>query len=296
MKKTIIKLITSLLLSFWIIWISYWAALNLPNESSNLKNTNISDDVWENIENLWVNALSKVKLVVSWVILIFLVYAWAQMILSMWNNEEQLSSSKRTLWYSLIWFVFINIPWSLYNSFKWNKTNTDWWISSSWSNDPSNASSNLFINTDILTYNLNNYIISFLEIATISMSIIIFVISWIKIMTSRWREEQVNEWKNKIVWWVIWLIFIGFIEAWKNFIYNWEINDGRDIFETIANLWLFFAGPIAIFFLSLAWYYLITSDWNEDKLKKAKDIVINTLIWTVILLCSYIFLNDIITL
>lgn len=60
----------------------------------------------------------------------------------------------------------------------------------------------------------------------------------------------------------------------------------------MANLALFFAGPTAIFFLTLgAWYY-ITSGGDEERAKKGKSIVINTFIAVIILLASYTFLID----
>ena len=39
------------------------------------------------------------------------------MIMSMGNNEEQLSNSKRQLWYTLIGLLFINIPGTIYEAF-----------------------------------------------------------------------------------------------------------------------------------------------------------------------------------
>jgi hypothetical protein len=52
------------------------------------------------------------------------------------------------------------------------------------------------------------------------------------------------------------------------------------------------AGPVAIVFLTLAWYYYITANGDDERISKAKNIIINTLIATVILLASYTFLLD----
>ncbi|MFZ4461885.1 MAG: hypothetical protein ACOYN2_05205 [Patescibacteria group bacterium] len=74
--------------------------------------------------------------------------------------------------------------------------------------------------------------------------------------------------------------------------YSGNIPNGQSIFASLANLALFFAGPTAIFFLTLgAWYY-ITSAGDEEKAKKGKSIVINTFIAVIILLASYTFLKD----
>jgi hypothetical protein len=115
-------------------------------------------------------------------------------------------------------------------------------------------------------------------------------------MISRWREDEVTEAKNKITWSIIWLIFIWFIEGWKRIVYNGDVSDWANLFHTMEELALFFAWPVAIFFLTLAWYYYITSNGEEDRVKKAKSIVINTFIATLILLASHAILKDLITL
>ena len=79
--------------------------------------------------------------------------------------------------------------------------------------------------------------------------------------------------------------------------FKWDFKwQGQELFATLANLALFFAWPIAIFFLSLAGYYYITAGGDDDKVKKAKSIVFNTLIATIILLGIYTFLLDLKTL
>jgi len=69
-----------------------------------------------------------------------------------------------------------------------------------------------------------------------------------------------------------------------------------NLFETLSNLALFFAAPVAIFFLTLAGYYYLTSNGDEDQIKKAKSIIVNTLLATLILLAAYTFLLDLATL
>ena len=54
------------------------------------------------------------------VMVIYTVYIGAMMIMSMGSDEEQLSSSKRQLWYMLVALIFINIPERLYFAFSKN--------------------------------------------------------------------------------------------------------------------------------------------------------------------------------
>lgn len=299
------KIIFIIILIISIFWINDISASNIQwlwfiDNETQKSSINISwtdgNSIWKTVESVWFRILTIVKYIFSWVLLVFLVFAWAQMIMSMWTNDDSLSKAKKTIWYSMIWLVFINMPWTIANIIKWWRVNVDWWIGSSWSNELNSTTRNLFINTEQFTIFLNDYIIRFIQITLVAVAIMVIILAWIKIMTSRWREEKITEAKNKIIWSVVWLIFIWFIEAWLTFVYWWNISNWKDIFKTIANLLLFLAPPIAIFFLTLAWYYYITSNWDEEKMKKWKSIVVNTMLWTVILLISYIFLNDLIKL
>ena len=303
--KYIVKIITILVLVFISIWVMQTSAAsidfkgvkwldNITDHSFN--NIKASGDIPNDIEDLWFKILTIVKYVVSWVLVIFIVYIWIQMIISMWSDEEKLSTAKRQIYYTLMWLVFINIPGTIYNIFVSTKWTLDGWINWTWSSQVAQESVNIFINTFEFDRSINWGLILFIETAMFAIAIFMIVIAGIKIMTSRWRDEEISEAKNKILWSIIWLIFIWFIEAWQSFVYNGDIEDWATIFETMEELALFFAWPVAIFFLTLAWYYYITSNGDEEKVKKAKNIIINTVLATLILLASHAFLQDLITL
>lgn len=297
--KKIIKLSAKLLLllTFLLPTFSYAANVDWLWSAIWWKNTNISwgsSSISSTVNSVWYRFLSAAKNIFSWVLLIIIVYAWAQLIISLWTDEDAISKSKRILVYSLVWLLFINLPWTIYEAVKWNRTNVSWWIWSSWASDVSSFTSNLFINTDSFWRILNDNIVRFLKIILIWLAIMVIIIAWLKIMTSRGREEEVSKWKEKILWSLVALVFVWFIDAWQRFVYTWNIPDWRDIFETLANLALFLAAPTVVFFLTLAGYYYITAAWDEEKTKKWKSIVANTLIATAILLVSYVFLYDLI--
>lgn len=302
--KILLKILSIFILTFMLFLSTDLYAsipwLNSVQDIWNITNNSLNiDSSWtieDNVEKVWFSILTTVKYILSWVLILFIVYAWVQMVLSMWTNEDQLSTSKRQLWYTLIWLVFINIPWSIYNMFLSKKWQIDWWINWSWSNEIALQNENVFINTFFFEKTINWWLVTFIEVIIFTIAIFVIILAGIKIMTSRWQEEKITESKNKIIWSIVWLIFIWFIESWQSFIYNGEIGDWANIFETLENLALFFAWPVAIFFLTLAWYYYITANGDEEKVKKAKSIIINTLIATVILLASYAFLKDLITL
>lgn len=138
-------------------------------------------------------------------------------------------------------------------------------------------------------------IIIFLEIMVFLAAVFMITLAGINVMTSRGREEKMTEAKNKIIYTILALIFVGVIEAWKRLAFGGNISDGVNLFESLANLALFFAAPVAIFFMTLAGYYFITSNGDEERVKKAKSIIINTVLGTLILLAAYTFLLDLAT-
>ena len=299
--KTFIKILLFWTLVFWIfgsIWHTHAGVDGFEEASGKISETSITLPEWgntvETVNKIWISILTTIKVVLAWVIVIYIVYIWVQMILSLWTNEEELSSSKRQLMYGAVWLIFINIPGTLYNAFVSDTPSNIWeriWAGP-FIKKPGNNESNLFIDIYNFWNTLNGDIIWFLEVFISAAAIAMIIFAGIKMLLSWGKDEKVTEAKNKIVWSLISLIFVWFIEAWKAFAFGGNIDDGADIFGTIANLAIFIAGPVALFFLTLAGYYYITSNGDEDKVKKSKNIVINTLIATVIILASYTFLLD----
>jgi hypothetical protein len=299
--KNLIKIITIFILAisiFWIIWADAWVInLEWTDWIEKITNQSINTitstwDISSDLKDNWYKLLTIVKTVISWLLVIFIVYIWIQMIMSMWSDEDKLTTSKTQLRYTLMALIFINIPWSLYNMFVTNRWQLDWKINWTWSSTQAVWNESVFINIDWFTQTINWWIVLFIESAIFTIAVFMIILSAIKIMLSAWKEEDVTESKNKIIRSLIWLVFVWFIESWQLLIFEWKVKDWATIFATIENLALFFAGPIAIFFLTLAWYYYITSNGDEERTKKAKNIIVNVVIATVILLASHLFLQD----
>lgn len=270
--------------------IDFWDASSATNQ---IKNVSISASEWsteDQIESISFNVFKTIKIVLWWLLVIYMVYAWVMMIFSMWDDDSQLSNAKRSLWHSLVWLLFINIPGSLYDAFS-NKRTVDDVTASTW-DTLTIFQRNIFMNSQMFWSTLW-WILIFLEIAIVALAIFMIILEWIKMILSWGEEDKMTEGKNKILWSLVWLIFIGVMEVWRNFIFKADFQEqGQDLFSTLINIALFFAGPVGIFFLSLAWYYYITDGWDWEKAKKAKTIVINTAFATLILLGMYTFLID----
>lgn len=299
MKKAFLKifLLLSIVFSFWVI---HTYSVNFSDASpatSKIKTVSISEksgSTVTQINNIWYNILKTVKIAIWGLLVLYIVYAWVMMIIAMWDDEKQLSNAKRSVWYAILWLLFINIPTTLYMAFSNKRTVDD--VTSVYWDVTTVYNRNIFMNSDVFGATLWS-IITFLEIALVVLCIFIFILNGIKIITSGGEDKNITEAKNKILWSLAGLIFIGIMEVWRNLIFIGDLKWAwQDLFTKLANLALFFAGPVAIFFLSLAWYYYITSGWEDEKIKKAKAIVLNTVLATLILLGMYTFLLDLKTL
>jgi len=292
------KYILTFLVIFWCIFVSSaYASIAIPGWEEIEK---VSLDVvwgWDTISNInfvGIEILRVIKRLLMWIMVIFMVYTGAMMIMSMWSNEEQLSSAKRHIWYAAVALIFINIPESLYRVFVKDDRTTVWWAISTdgFENASNNTTWNLLVDWVQLWLTVNDSIVFFLEMVIFLGAVFMITLAGIQLMTSRGKEDKMKEAKNKVLYTVLALIFVGIIEAWKRVAFGGVIDDGVNLFESLVNLALFFAVPVAIFFLVLAAYYLITSNGDEERVKKAKSIILNTLIATLILLAGYTFLLD----
>ncbi len=294
------KILISLILLFWIFFLANnTMAVNIEMWNNDFErlvervsiNTDSVDDkrgIVEKIESLWVNLLWTFKVVIQWLLLLFIVYAWAMMIMSMWTNEEDLASAKRHIRYALIALVFINMPWTIYDALVdgwWEDITQSIWIVT----DKTFG----FINMENLLTIIWN-IVQFIQVIIFFIAILLLSLSAIKLIMARWREDVIKEHKNNIFYSLLWLVFVWLIWLWKDIVFDW-VNiqtKAKGFFNSMAEFILMFAWPIAIFFLIMAWYYFITANWDEDKIKKWKSIIVNVVLWFVILLMSYTFLLD----
>lgn len=295
--KLIIKILLILLFTLSFLNVNWWY-VTIPDKNNNIQNNSITAPTWnlvDSINSVWFNILKSVKLIIQALAVLFVVYIWIQMIMSTWTDEEDLSSAKKQVYYTVIGLAFISMPSILFDAFSPNR-NTSLTSYNPWASWTTNGDYNIFFNVFSFWYTLNNNIIWFIEVIIWWIAILILAYAWLKMMISRWRDEKISEWKNKIRYSVLALIFIWFIESWKGFVFSWNVADWNTIFKTLSNLALFLAWPTIIFFLTLAGYYYITSNGDEDRVKKAKSIIINVLIAIVLLLASYAFLLDLKTL
>lgn len=264
-----------------IVWVSYDS---LVEEDKDFQ--------WD-LKNIWFWYLWIAKWVLQGVMLIYLVYAGFMFFYwSIWK-EDKLETAKNQIYYSLAWLLFINVPWVLYSLFwdSWWKQ-ADAWVNSEWFNAWIETSWNLLVSWNFQLFVENN-LLWLLEIVVWIVATFSIILSAYNIINADWKDDIVTEEKDKIVYSVTALIFVWFMQFFKDAVFTGQQDKIQDLFSSVMNLAIFIWWPIALSFIILAWYYLITSNWDEERLEKAKNIVINSIIWVLILMASWTFLADI---
>lgn len=240
---------------------------------------------WVGFKILWF-----LKLFVSGIALIYIVMIGVYMIVFS-ENEDRIKSQRRQITYTLIAFLFLNIPGAIYTAFmpneKWTTLQTD----PAWRDTTSGS---VFWDTFWFEWVFGD-LIAFFRVFIFGVAIVMFTWGLFRMIVSAGDEEAQKQGKNRLIYGTIGLLFLWFVEFWGTLVAN---GDFENYIPSIANslFWIaiFFAAPVAIFFLIWWAYYYITSAGDEDRIKKGKSIIINTFIATIILIASLSFLSDLI--
>jgi Type IV secretion system pilin len=303
MKSYTISILIGLaLIIAMIAWDIASAAITLPGGSDTIIATP-SIQVWvsggnsvEIAQSLGIRILGFAKVLISGLALVYIVLMWVYMVVFS-ESEERIKTQKKQIVYVLIGFLFINIPGLAYQIFiPDNKSGSIGWAIGLWWDTTWGA---VFWNT---TYGLDPFlynIVAFLKVFIFGIAVLIFTWGLFQLILSAGDDEKKKMARNRLLYGILGLIFLGFVEAWwalvsaGNFSTN-IVNGVSDIGRKLLGLSLFFAAPIAIFMLIWAGYYYITSGGDEERIKKAKTIIINTCIAAVILIASLSFITELI--
>lgn len=301
MRKTKIIILSLLMLLLWVniclAWVvdphNIWLASKITDQS-----IAIWASWWDTLQKAtewWLNILHSIKIILSWIIIIYLIYLGFQMVMALWADDK-MKSSKVQIYYTILAFLFINIPGQIYWVFTWKTNNhiTDrWWVG--FADVNRDWTGNIFVNFLNWNYTVETGVLSFIKVMIVGIVILMFVLGWLWLITSGWNDEKRKKARARFVNWILWLVFIGIIQTWVQVVYNWDIWWWQNLFAQLSNLAIFFAWPVAIFFLIMWWFYYITSSGDEAKAKKWTMIIKNTFVAVIILLACYSFLKDIST-
>lgn len=290
MKRSLLNIFVILvaLLAGYVSY-SFAAQLVIP-WSDTIKGASIIVDANGNTieqvgQSFWLKILGLMKIVISGFALIFMVMIGVNMVI-MSDSEERVKTQRRQIVYVLIGFLFLNIPGVIYDVMMPGDASSQSIVSGSWSS----ASISWY------TAGLDGFIGSLFGFFRVfAYGVAILMLSWgfFRLILSSGEEEQVKAAKSRVINSILGLVFLLFVEGWIRAV------SGTNFVASISGvagqafrLAIFFAAPVAIFFIIYGAYYYITSAGDEERIKKWKNILMNTLIASIILIAAFSFLSD----
>lgn len=99
-----------------------------------------------------------------------------------------------------------------------------------------------------------NGLVDALRVFIFAIAVVMFTWGAIQFMVSRGKNERPEAARNRLMYGVLALIFVGFVEGWA----RWIAASDTSIIQTVTEkagvafgIALFFAAPVAVFFLCL---------------------------------------------
>lgn len=251
---------------------------------------NTTGDVYGTARSFGMAILKGIKVVVSGFALIYIILIGVNMIIFS-HNEERIKTQRMQFLYTTIGFLFLNVPGIVYYIIFWpSYSGPNEYQSIGWD------TSFILWNSDTFSW-ANGFVaqaISFFEVFAFAAAI--FTLTWAfwQLMTAGGDEEKAKRERRKIIFSVIALMVLSFAKVWGEVITSWDwAGSAASLMDSLLALVLYFAAPTVVFFLILGAFYMITSAWDEERAKKAKNIILYTFIGSLILLWSYSFMQDI---
>lgn len=217
------------------------------------------------VKGFGLRILGILRMVIAGVALIYLVMIGAHMILGS-DNEETVKTQRKQIYYALIGFVFLNIPSLIYQVFSPETAGNGNFIGQppSWGA----TTGSFFWNTAGYDGMIGN-LIAFLRVFAFGIAVTMFTWGAFSLITSGADDEKRKQSKNRLIYGVIGLIFLGFVQLWGSVVAGGDFIKAipalGNVFLTLA---LYFAAPVAIFTLMWGAYTWITSAGDEDRMKK----------------------------
>ncbi len=234
---------------------------------------------------------------------IFYLIAWLYLIISVLqlffssNTEEEVTKFKKSIIWVSIWLMLMQIA----SSFVYVMFDGDF--------------------DELLAVNLSITIIEpfiqLIRFLAAFLFVAIAIYSFFTLVTANWDEERIKKWRYSIFQAIVWFFMLKITELlvtnsyWKILCWLWwkpsmSDNSGNTWnqciwapkFEANGKLiidiinWInWFVAILTILFIIWAWVIILFSNWEEEKVKKAKWIIIYVIIWIFVLALSFLILN-----
>lgn len=139
------------------------------------------------------------------------------------------------------------------------------------------------------------------------------IYAFYRLITANGNEEAVKSWKMTILYALIGFVILRFARAiveafygrincesfslwfitidWQNCINRVDISEGADIIITILNWINSFIALIVVLMIIYAWFQILLSGWDEERVKKWKTAIIYIALWLWLLVVNYLLLT-----
>ncbi len=201
------------------------------------------------------------------------------------NTEEELGKFKKWVIWITVWIMVMQISFSfvtiLFDKDIW------WWLAEN------------------LSAKLINPLIVLLETVASIFFLATALIAFYKIVTANGNDDAVKTWKMSILYAIMWYIVIKFARVLAEATYGWvdctwttssciwqaDLSKATWIIVTIINWANSFLAIVVIIMIVYAWFNILLSWWDDDKVKKWKSSIIYIAIGLLILALNYIILT-----
>lgn len=264
-------------------------ALNnlIDNSDNNFYWTSTKWAVW--IKNTLVQIAKDIKNLFFILATIFFLLITLRLIFAE-NTEEDFWKYKKWIIWITVWLIVMQIAFyfvvAIYDKWAWATL------------------------ADSLLSNVIKPLINLISTLASIFFLWIAIYTFIRLLSAWWNEEKIKNWKNSIIYALLWMLLVKFASTIVETIY-WKyvcnisplwvqecwIEKVKDltwfskVFLDLVNWLNWFVAIVTVLMILYAWALILFSWGDDEKLKKWKSIIIYALIWIFILVISYLILT-----
>lgn len=153
-------------------------------------------------------------------------------------------------------------------------------------------------------------IISLLEVVTSFLFIAMAIMAFYRIITSWWNDDWYKKWINTVINAVIWFLLIKISAALVKSIYWWEatctwtiwaqtcsvstnpnLTETTKIIASLIQYLTWFISIITLLLIVYAWFMILTSSWDDAKVKKWKSVIKYIVMWMILIASSVLIFH-----
>jgi len=268
-------------------WLTNSALEKLWNWDEDFIKTDVKWEAW--IYYLILKVAQSLKNIFLVLASIYLLITVLKLLFTEWSSDEEFEKFKKWFIWITVWIIVMQIAYS-YVATIYNRQ----------------------IGSEIagwLVANIVDPLIKLLETAAAFFFVWVMIFSFYKMVTAWGDEEKAKQWKMSILHAFIWFIVIklsSYIVSatysktlcridWVSCSNEKDLSDWAQIIFTVINWLNWFVWIAVVLMIIFAGSQIIFSNWDDEKIKKAKKSILYIIIWIVLLIMNYLILTFFLT-